>query len=346
MRSKKLLFGIFLLGYVTLSVSLNIKTNKSVNVLSFWGYLDDSRIKNTIESKCKVKFSNDTYYTNEEFLNIFNKSSDSYDIIIFSNLTYGSIKNKIVNNDSKLWKVSYNYHPYFKNYYFSHQYPHNIVFFTHALMGFMYNPNKINISPNQNIYEIFRNAKNNDVILVDDPSEINNLLRLGFKHQISSNKKFSELDYDKLKNVTQHSKIFITNDFNQIYKKENFALAFLWSGDALLYIKNSKKPYKFVLNPYLSFICTDLLAQLRETPEAKCVAEALESPKIMQYVQDSTYYFSPYFINNSDNKNFSILYTQTKEILPKLTWIQPLPNFTKYINKWDDIKLKLFNENK
>ncbi len=345
MYLKKVIFGLALLGHSVLGWTSNI-TTKPINVLSFWGYLDNPHIKKSIENKCNVRFSNDVYYTNEEFLNRFNKKVDNYDIIIFSNLIYGSIHDKIANNESKLWKVSYNYYPYFKKYYFTHNYPHNVVFFTHALMGFMYNPEKINILPNQNIFEIFKNANKNDVILIDDPAEVNNLLKLGYKDSENFNHNFSDLDYSKLKSVTQQTKLFITNDFNQIYKKQNFAFAFLWSGDALLYMKNSKQSYKFTLSPSLSFICTDLLAQLKETPEAKCVAEMLETPEIMKYVQNSTYYFTPYFQDNMDDPRFSQLYTETKGMLPKLTWIQPLPNFLKYINKWDSIKLQVLEEDK
>lgn len=345
MYLKKMIFGLSLLGYICSGWSL-ISKNKQINVLSFWGYLDNPNIKTSIENKCKVRFSNDAYYTNEEFLNIFNKKADNYDIIIFSNLAYGSIKDKIANNRSSLWKVSNDYYPYFKQYYLTHRYPHNIVFFTHALMGFMYNPEKINISSTQNIFEIFKNAGSNDVILIDDPAEVNNLLKLGYKNSDKFKYNFSDLEYSKLKLVTQQSKLFITNDFNQIYTKQNFAFAFLWSGDALLYIKNSKKSYQFTLHPSLSFVCTDLLAQLKETSEAKCVAEMLETPEIMSYVQSSTYYFTPYFQNNVDNPQFSRLYGQTKEILPKLMWIQPLANFSQYVSKWENIKLQVLEETK
>lgn len=341
-NSARPFFCCLLIAFSSVVYGLPLEQPKKINVLAFWGYLDNPNIKKSIESTCKVQFSHDSYYTNEEFLETFNNHSSDYDVIIFSNLAYGNIKNKIADNQTDLWKVSLNYYPYFKKYYLEHHYPHNVVFFTHALMGFMYNPNIINILPNQNIFEIFKNAGNNDVVLVDDPAEINNLLTLGDKTSKNFSNKNSniKINYTNLKKVTQNSKLFITSDFNQIYINESFAFAFLWSGDSLLYINRSNKPYKFVLNRSLSFICTDLLAQIKQTPQAKCVARMLGTPEIMQYVQESTYYFTPYFQNNIDNLQFKELYTETKKMLPYLTWIQPVSDFSEYNIQWNKIKIR------
>lgn len=331
---------------------LALNNEKSVNVLSWWGYLDDPRISNAIESQCHVKLSYDEYYTNEEFEKIFNEKKDNYDIIIFSNLIYGSVRNKIENNNSTLFKVAENYYPYFKNYYFTHNYPHNVVFFTHAITGFMYNPSVISINSNQSIFDIFNNAKNNYVILIDDPAEVENLLSLGYltsgqtwPKEIYTSKNKVKLNYDNLHKITQNSNVFVTNDFNQIYKLNNFAFSFMWSGDSLLAIQQSKKPYKFVLNSKLSFICTDLLAQLKETPQARCVARVLEQPNVMKYVQDSSYYFTPYFQNTTDSSLYHKLYRETKQLLPSLSWIQPAQNFDSLADEWKRIKLQLNEQN-
>lgn len=345
------LAGILLSSHL-FAASNTVQTNKEpwVNVLTWWGYLDDPRIKQEVQNQCHVNLSYDEYYTNEQFLNMYNKQHQNYDILIFSNLLYGGMEGKIADNQSNLWQVSNNYYPYFKQYYLSHGYAHNVVFFTHAMMGFLYNPNVIQIAPDQNIFNIFKNAGDNYVILVDDPAEARNLLSLGYRTSgqewppsTYDKQGMANLTYDNLIRVTQNSKVFITNDFNQIYKLPNFAFSFMWSGDALLSVQQSGKPYKFVLHPNLSYVCTDLLAQIKETPAASCVANVLTGQKVMGVVEQSSYYFTPYFVNTVNTPDFNRLYQQTKQILPKLSWIQPLTlsQFNQYDKQWEQVKIDL-----
>lgn len=342
------------LVFVILSISisyagnLRINTQNYVNVLSWWGYLDDPRIAKQVENQCGVKLSVDTYDTNEEFIKIYEKHRQRYDVIIFSNLAYGAIKNNLATNKSKLYEVAYNYYPYFKNYYFSHSYPQNVVFFTHAMMGFMYNPQILEIAQGQNIFDIFKNAGSNYALIVDDPAEVRNLLTLSYKtsekswsKDIYDNEGMAKLSPENFFDVIQKTHVFITNDFNQIYKLKNFALSFMWSGDALLYIKSSHKPYRFILDPKLSYVCTDLLAQIKFSPQANCVAKVLDSPTILSYVENSTYYFSPYFQDSVPDPSFHNLYEETKRLLPNLSWIEPVKNFAKDNQEWEAIKLKL-----
>lgn len=326
----------------------DINPKDYVNVLTWWGYLDDPRISQEVKNQCGVNLSYDEYYTNEEFANIFAKQKNHYDLIIFSNLMYGSVKEQVANNNSDLYKVADNYYPYFKNYYFSHGYPHNVVFFTHAMMGFMYNPEVMNVTPNENIFDIFKSIGNNYVVIVDDPAEVRNLLTLGYNTSgqkwpadIYDQDGMVKLNYQNFSRITQNSNVFVTNDFNQIYKLPNFAMSFMWSGDALLFIQQSNKPYKFMLDPKLSYVCTDLLAELKPSPQASCVAHVLESPKVMSIVENESYYFSPYFQDTVNDPNFHAIYQETKQMLPGLSWIQPVPNFKKYDQQWEAVKLKI-----
>ncbi len=323
---------------------------KTVNVTAFYGFLEDPRIAKAVEDQCHVKFSHDAYYTNADFLYTFNKQKDSYDVMIFSNLIYGSIKDELPNiPTSDLWKSSDSYYPYFKEYYLTHNYTHNTAFFTHAIVGFMYNPKLITITPNESASDIFKSAKNNDVIIVDDSGEIGNLLTTGFSNDsnIPKNKDGTvQLTYENLKRMTQDSKIYITSDFNKIYDSPKFAFSYIWSGDALLYIKKSGKPYKFVIPANASSICTDLIVQMKDTPEASCVANVLQNQSTLQYFGEDTYYFSPYFTNSINEPSYNQLYENTKKILPMLKMIQPVENFEKeYNSQWNLIKLKVNQDN-
>ncbi len=93
-----------------------------VNAIAFWGFLDNQNIVSAIESECDVKFSHDRYYTNSEFLDTYESHKNDYDVMVVSNLIYGSIKNEIpILKDSTLYTNANNYYPYFKTYYFQKQ---------------------------------------------------------------------------------------------------------------------------------------------------------------------------------------------------------------------------------
>lgn len=323
---------------------------KTVNVTAFYGFLEDPRISQAVEDQCHVKLSHDAYYTNADFLYAFNKQKNFYDVMIFSNLIYGSIKDQLPDiPTSDLWKSSDNYYPYFKKYYITHHYSHNTAFFTHAIIGFMYNPKLITINPDDKMSDIFKSAKNNSVILADDSGEIGNLLTIGFDNDknIPKNKDGTvSLTYKNLKRMTQNTKIYITSDFNKVYDSSDFAFSYIWSGDALLYIKKSGKPYKFVIPSNASSICTDLIVQMKNTPEASCAAHVLQNQSTLQYFGEDTYYFSPYFTNSINDPSYENLYAATKKILPKLKMIQPVEDFEKdYNSQWSLIKLKVNQDN-
>jgi hypothetical protein len=261
-------------------------------------------------------------------------------VIILSNLIYGSVRNQLPRFNSELWKKSDNYHPYIKKYYLSHNYGQNTAFFTHAMVGFLYNPKLININQNQDIFEIFRNAESNNVVLVDDSGEIGNMLTEAYKQKYKINTQ-TKLTYDNLKKLTQNAHVYITSDFGKVFDNPKFAFAYVWSGDALKYIKDSKMPYKFVMPLSATSICTDIIVQMKNTPAAKCVAEALTSRELLNYFENDTYYFSPYFTKDVDDPLYNELYKQVIINLPKYKMIQPVHDFNEYYDSnWSEIKVK------
>ncbi|QBS12841.1 hypothetical protein [Legionella geestiana] len=350
MKKLSLFVCMLLANNLHAAVNTSTTSKKTVNVTAFYGFLEDPKIKEAVEKQCNVNFSHDAYYTNAEFLRDFYKQKDIYDVMIFSNMVYGTIKNQLPNiESSNLWKSSEEYYPYFKEYYTTHNYTHNTAFFTHAIVGFMYNPALIEIKPDEKMSDIFKSAKDNNVILVDDSGEIGNLLTIGFSddNTVKKNNDGSvSLTYSNLKRMTQDAKIHITSDFNKIYDSKNFAFSYIWSGDALLYIKKTGKPYKFVIPSNASSICTDLIVQMKNTPEASCVARVLQNQSTLEYFENYSYYFSPYFKNHIDDKSYIALYEKTKKTLPQLRMIQPVENFeSEYNVSWNKIKLRISNDN-
>jgi hypothetical protein len=343
----KILLLLILLAFNQLSFATTVSQHRhhvpTVNAITFWGYLDNPKITNAIEKKCDVKFSHDVYYTNAQFLDTFNKRSQDFDIVITSNMMYDSIKSKIPDIDSDLYTHVKDYDPYFKRYYSNQGYSHNTVFFTFALMGFLYNPAVVNIDDHQSMFDIFHAAGSNIAILTDDSGEIGNLLTTSNqqKNKTISNG-VTKLDYDNLKQLTQNTKVYISSDFNKLYDNDKFAFSYLWSGDSFLFIKKSKKPYKFVLPRNSSSICLDLLIQMKDTPEARCVAHALQDQEILKYLQADTFYFTPYFKNNMNDVLYQQLYHQVKSNLSYYKVIPSVKGFNEYYNDgWQGVKLKL-----
>jgi len=72
----KKLFYVLIFGFLASHVCTfaNAQTpEKTANAIAFYGFLEDPRISEALENQCHVKFSHDAYYTNADFLNVFNK---------------------------------------------------------------------------------------------------------------------------------------------------------------------------------------------------------------------------------------------------------------------------------
>lgn len=322
----------------------------TVNVLTWWGYLDNPEVSNIVRSTCHANISYDEYYSNAEFLRRFSNQKQNYDIIIFSNTIYNIIRNQIKLDNSSLWRQSDGYNKTIRAHYLSSKYPPNIVYFEHSLTGFLWNPELIHIASNDSIADIFHKADNNPVILVDDPVEAAKLLSMNASKDGSPiNIGSSYFDLDNFKKLIQNSDVYITNqDDSSLIQEQKFAFAFYWSGDAILIMKQSQGKVHFFIHPKLSYVTTDLLAQLNNKPYVGCVASVLSSNKVLSIIQNKDYYFSPY-TNTSQITDplYKKVYMQFITELPKLSWLQTVSSdeFSRLNNTWELIKIYLKKQN-
>lgn len=330
---------------------LNKNADKSVNILTWWGYLDYPEINSIIEKQCHVKVSFDEYYSNTEFLRRWKNQKQNYDIVIFSDTIYDVIKNEVAVKNSPLWKQSLNYNPIVKKQYDQHHFPSNVTFFAHALTGFLWNPHVIDLTSNDSVYTMFKKAKNKLVVIIDDPVEARKLISLGYYEALYGDEKYRNFKDDlvpltkgNFKKLVQDSSVYITNNYNRIYGSQSFAFSFTWSGEAVVDLKGSKENYQFLVHPKLSYVSSDLLANLNNRPEVVCAAKTLTSLKVMSLLQNDDYYFSPY-VNDSEVTDpfFKNIYSQFKKELPRLSWIKSVPRseFEALGRTWDVIKLNV-----
>ncbi len=313
-------------------------SKNTVNVLTWWGYLNHPEIINSVENQCGVKLSFDEYYSNEEFLRRW-REKKNYSVIIFSNTIYPIIKKDVAIKNSPLRKRAFDYAPIIKNHYFQSNYPPNVIYYIHSLTGFLWNSEAIKLTQKDSISDIFEKAKNNYIIFIDDPTEELNL----FQTEKNINNPSGILTLSNFHQLTKNNnRIFITNDYSRLYENSNFAFSFIWSGDAIDNLKESHKKLLFMIHPKLSYISTDLLAVLNNDKETLCVANSLTSKANMAILQNKDYYFSPYLnIEDVQDNVFKEIYKDFLQKLPKLSWLAPLPKdqLEEITKQWDIIKL-------
>lgn len=342
---KVFLLVLLLSGSIT---AFSSHEKQPINILTWWGYIDGSSpIIKSIENECNVEISYDEYYSNDEFFQRVFQTDTSYDIIIFSQTVLNSVKDRLGRKNSNLHDVSQKYYPLIKDKYLKSNIPNNMVYFAISLTGFLYNPEVIKIQKNYSLEKIFNDAKNNIIVIIDDSSEANYLIRSLVNEGENNNKNLDGLHsyslWEIFNRLFQEKSVFITNKLNNIVKNPHFAFGFIWSGEAIELISKVNNKLKFLVHPKLSYLSTDLLAQINEKKSTKCVAEKLSSEEFLYHLQNNTFYFSPYMTKpKTNNEYFLDTYINTLKELPKLSWVD---NLTKENNEqikreWDYVKYK------
>ena len=321
----------------------------SVNVITWWGYLDSPAVAQEVKDKCSVNLSHDTYYTNNEFLRRVSTNKTRYDIIIFSQTIYDLVKNQIPKNNVNLTAISEKFNPIIRSQYRHGNFPHNVIYFMHSLSGFLWNPKVINLSSQDTVEDIFKKADKNIIVMIDDPVEIWNIINktygskdnTGFKNYNDT----VQLNSANFKRLIQNTTVYMANNYNQTYDQKNFAFAFGWSGDAIVYMKQAKKPFRFLIHPKLSYISSDLMAVINDDPQTICVAKVLMSKKVLDIVENNTYYFSPYGDYQAVKLPvYQSVYQEVFKKLPSIQWLEaPLSSadFEKMTNAWNEIQLNM-----
>lgn len=323
---------IFLFYFVVNAQSIYAtSSNKTVNILTWWGYLDKPWVEPYIRQKCNANISFDEYYTNDEFLRRYNEEYSSYDIIIYADTIYNLVISKVKNTGIDISSVTKDYLPYIKKNYENIKYPSNTVYFFHAVSGFLWNSNIINIEKRDNIETILNKSHNNIIVMIDDPIET----RLLIQHFNKNN----------LINSLNSKNLFISNDLNPFFNNKHLAIAYVWSGEAHHDLIRSTIKYKFLIHPKYSFFSSDLITVLNKHPSSICVIKTLSSKDFLNRLQNDTYYISPYGeINTIKNEKIKEIYKSVVENISTIQWVKPLSKDKYYeINQtWNYLKLSIY----
>ncbi|OGT08499.1 MAG: hypothetical protein A2V89_04755 [Gammaproteobacteria bacterium RBG_16_37_9] len=310
----------------------------TVNILTWYGYLRSPEIASIVKNKCGVKIYYDKYYNTVECIQRVSKIGVGniyhYDIAIIPSDIYEYSKERIRVKKSNLNKIISRYDSNIKNHYLLRGYPNNVVYFMLSLSGFVWNPTVVKLKSNDDISSLFEKAKNNTVIIMDSPVAVRDLIdnnrRLPYTALVQA--------FDK---VTKKTDIYITNGYSKLYDKDEFALAFQRSGTAVSAIRASKnKHLRFFVHPKYSYITPDLMAELNARPETQCVAKVLASKEVLDIVQKSTHYLSPYGTHKSTNDPvFLDVYKSLFDDIHKMRWLDSIP--ANDINVLEDTWIKI-----
>lgn len=298
----------------------------SVNILTWWGYLDPPWVKPLIEQTCHVKLSYDEYYMTDEFLRRWDDYKNNYDIVIFYDVMYNSIKNDLEGKSKhNLSAQAKDYYPAIRDHFYQQHFLNNTAYLFPGIPGILWNPKNIQINPTDNLYQIFHKAGDHIAILLDDAISANALFNT-----------YHDFDPFALNKIRQNTRLYIANAYDNLVNNENFAFAFSDSGVALQEVALSHGNLVFTTLPAFLFNSSDLIAQLNDEPSTTCVADLLSSRSFLNRLQKDTYFFSPYGdIPQTGDKAYLDAYRQYLAELPKMTWM-PLFTNQEYeaINNW------------
>lgn len=194
---------------------------------------------------------------------------------------------------------------------------------------------------------MFKKAGTNIVAIFDDPIEVNMVMKLGmteFGHP--AQQPFNVLTPNNFKKITQNARVIITDDYEKIYQRPDFAFALTWQGNALFYAGQKNNTYQFLVHPQLSHVSFDLLGVTNNNPSTLCVARVLSSPKAMSLVENTAYYFSPYLDDSKITSPYlKNIYDVFLGYLPTLPRVQPVSRdgFEQLSRQWDIIRLDFSN---
>lgn len=318
----------------------------TINILAWWGYLDDPDLIARTEKACNVKISHDDYYSNDEFLRRWRGSEDNYDILIFTESIYNSAAPHLPIVNTTLWQEANDYNPIIKSHYFSKKFPHNVVYYAQALTGFLWNKSLVTIKQNDSLQQVFSKSRGHTIALIDDPLEIKILLDTKNNHS-SLSADNSIHAFDNIESLLDNTNIIPINNYRQLSDHKDLAVIFTWSGEAIRDVINNSNAWEFTINQNLSQISSDLLAQTTNSPAAFCVAQHLTSKSEMNFMQNKEFYFSPYADNSRvTNENFRKLYAQFLQVLPRIKWLSTMDgeNLNKLNTAWAITKIRLTRE--
>ncbi|MCX4030435.1 hypothetical protein H0A36_26840 [Endozoicomonas sp. SM1973] len=312
-----------------------LQYDKTVRILTWWGYLDHDDLVREVETACKVNISYDEFYSNPEFIR--RSQERKYDLLIYSDTVGDFVEKKMPMPGIDLSDIANSYHPVVRDQFKQEQHAKNTLYFVLSGTVFLWNADLVSLTSNDSISDIFNKGKGKTVALLDDYVEILTLL-MNEKHHEKAD------IFSMLKSVLGGSNLIITNNLGRILKSKDFAIGYAWSGEAIISMSETNQNIKAMMHPSLSHISKDLVSLLSSDSASLCVAKAFTGKKFISDVAERSFYFSPYKKeSHAGNTVYDRLYKEFNTKIGELVWLK---KFTVEENKffekkWLQIKVDL-----
>ncbi len=331
------------------------KNRKETKVLTWWGYLSNQKIIDSIAGKCKTKIIIEEYLTTEDLVGTSNNKY--YDIYIYPWGYHDNIKKNLPDSDADLSRFSLDYTPEIRSRFQRADIPKNTVIFQEAVRMFLYDSNIFNNLQVLNPKEMIQASEFGAVYFMNEIKQMNWFLSQIGENNLSDNWRYLYESF--LANKNWHpvvTKGIYFSNFIPEYLNSNILIGLIDSGELLnpnidwgkTNTLHSNRSLEFGIHKRLSQISTDVLSVRSDEPEDVCVAKEMSSRDFLNWVTETSFYFNPYGdIPNNINPNFVKFAEQYYEMADQLIWLDEhltsyeVPDIAKSI--WSSIK-KCTNE--
>ena len=275
--------------------------NKSVSIISWWGYLDNEQQMAKLEAQCKTEITVKEYTSLVEFPTLV--ADKTYDIYIYPLGYHKTVEPNLPPEGPDLTALTAGYHPTILKQYQAHNMPKDSLFFQHASLAYVYDKHVLPDLSKLTIDSLFALADQGHVYLMDEIKQLNTLLK--------QSQTGSALDtWIKLhRKVQQQSQwpqgtgagFYFSNFISKILNP-NLVLGVIDSGELInphldwrsVTQGNPNKTLAFGLHPQLSQVNSDIIAVKTHKKAAVCVAKAMGSREFLRQISNENFYFSPF----------------------------------------------------
>jgi len=326
-----------ILSLILLSLNYNIYAANSVNIISWWGGVDDA-VKQAAEKKCNTKISVDTYYSSDELLRRVDNAK--YSLAIFGSEVYNALKDKIVTEQQAFTAIKKQYHPNVLRLFYKQDFGKNTAIMTLNNSGILYNKNLLTVSKDTNLNYLYENAKGKKINFLDEPLESLKFVTHG-KNVSDFSVTQTQKHIEEFKKLISGSSVLISNSNKEIIKYPDFAFSYTWACIGFKRVRDYPN-LAYTSHPTLSFVSADLIALFSNDKETQCVAEQLASKSAVDKNAVGAFYFSPFGLPADLPKNeFWQEHKRFLDDYDSLKWLEypEKGQYVKISNLWEKLKI-------
>lgn len=332
-----LILALFALLIVwTIADISNTRNKKQTQILSWWGYLDNSAKLQQLNKMCDTQVIVQEYMDVDELQEL--ASADSYDIYIYPWGYHREMQQHLEEPGPDISHLTTGYHPVIKDQYALSQIPKDSVFFQHAVRAFVYDKNLVPELSNATPEDILNLYDKGNLFLMNEIKQLDWLLK---KKRTGSEQDNWQDFYHRVINslpwYKQGEKGIYFSNFAPKYVNDHLALGFVDSAEFInpnidwstINTAESGKKIAFGIHPTLSQVSSDVLTLKSQKASHLCIANVLGSREFLHQIAEENFYYSPFEESiNSIGDEFKAFYASFYDKVDTLFWVDDTVNET------------------